>query len=300
MTDTPPVIIFSYNRKEALERAVESLSECPESRDTDLFIFVDGPRSEKDADAVNKVRSYANTVSSGKSFRKVTVTISDTNKGLARSIIEGVGMVVNSYGRVIVVEDDLVVLPNFLRFMGEGLARYKSDRKVFSVCGYTNKVKVPRGYDADSYFCTRSSSWGWATWADRWNSIDWTFGRWEEWKREKNGFNAWGGSDCFSMLNACREGKNSSWAIRFCFAQYLQKGVSLFPVKSLVSNRGFDGSGTNCGKWSRFRHEMEDPRKTTFKWPQNIDINRTIYRSAMSYHTIAIRAWSKIMYMLHK
>lgn len=296
----PPVIIFAYNRIEALNKCVDTLAACPESEVTDLYIFVDGPRNESEAEKVRDVVRFARSVGSQYQFRSVSVEESAVNKGLACSVIEGVDYVINKYGSAIIVEDDLEVLPNFLGYMSDALSRYEAEKEVFSICGYTNKIRIPADYMYDAYFCTRSSSWGWATWADRWNTVDWTFERWEEWKRERAGFNSWGGSDCFSMLDACRKGENSSWAIRFCFAQYLQKGVSLFPVRSLVTNNGFDGSGSNCRKWSRFRHEMGDSSKTEFKMPDNVTINRSLYRSAMSYHGLMIRAWSKIMYALHK
>ena len=66
--------------------------------------------------------------------------------------------------KVIVLEDDLVTHPGFLSFLNAGLERYADVPEVFSVCGYSNHVRMPSGYGYDAYFCPRSSSWGWATW----------------------------------------------------------------------------------------------------------------------------------------
>lgn len=294
-----PIIVFAFNREESLRNTIEALLRNEEARESDLFVFVDGPREGKEGEAekVEAVRQYVRTIAG---FKRVTYAFSDVNKGLAPSIISGVTEVINNYGRAIVVEDDLVVASNFLSFMNQGLDFYEKERQVFSVCGYSNRVKVPRKYVADAYFCVRSSSWGWGTWADRWNSVDWELKDWKEHMRNASAFNKWGGSDCFKMLNDCHRGKNKSWAIRFCYSQFLQRKLSLFPIISKVNNEGFDGEGTNCKKWSRFKFDFDTTGKKYFRFPVNIEMNRCLYKSAMSYHTIPIRIWSKLMYMIHR
>lgn len=294
-----PVIVFAFNRLEALKSTISSLANNPEAKDTDLFVFVDGARPEKDGEAekVEKVQVFVTSISG---FKSVHHSFSPKNKGLGPSIVSGVTDVICKYGKAIVVEDDLQVSKNFLTFMNQGLTRYESENKVFSICGYSNKVTRPGGYTPDTYFCTRSSSWGWATWADRWNSVDWKLEPWNTYKQYSHAFNKWGGSDCWHMLNDWHKGKNKSWAIRFCFAQFLQNKISLFPIKSLVVNDGFDGNGTNCKKWSRFTCEIDRTTKKEFIWPSTLQINKTLYKQALRYHSIPLRIWSKIMYLIHQ
>lgn len=118
--------------------------------------------------------------------------------------------------------------------------------------------------------------------------------------KTKKLFNKWGGSDCFGMLKDWHDGKNNSWAIRFCFSQFLQDKISLFPMTSKVVNDGFDGQGTNCKKWSRFKYDLDEQGKKNFIWPENDEINIQLYKSAMGYHSIIIRIWSKLQYILHQ
>jgi hypothetical protein len=292
-----PIIVFAFNRLDSLKKTIASLLNNEEAKDSDLFVFVDGARSEKkdELDAVKKVQDFVRTI---KGFGNLNYEFSSQNKGLGPSIISGVTKVVNQYGKAIVLEDDLILSKNFLKFMNEGLNLYEDEKKVFSICGYSNRVKKPSGYVYDTYFCTRSSSWGWATWKDRWNSVDWKLENWENYKKYKNRFNKWGGSDCFKMLNDWRIGKNKSWAIRFCFAEFLQDKVSLFPLVSKVKNDGFDGSGTNCKKYSRFKFDFDDDNCVRFSFPQDVGVNKELYKSAMRYHSISIRLWSKVMYFL--
>ena len=293
-----PVIIFAFNRPNALKNTVQSLLQNEEAKKSDLYIFVDGPRTNKpgESEKVHAVQMYANSI---KGFKSVNCFFSIKNKGLGDSIIQGVTQIINKYGKAIVLEDDLVFASNFLAYMNQGLDKYKDEKQVFSICGYSNKVKIPKGYKYDTYFCTRSSSWGWGTWADRWNSVDWELKDWDKYSKLGKAFNKWGGSDCFRMLRSVKEGWGNSWAIRFCFSQFLQNKFSLFPIISKVKNNGFEGEGTNCKKWSRFKYEFDIDGTKNITYPDDININRQLYKSAMSYNTILIRLYSRLMYIIH-
>lgn len=294
-----PIVLFAFNRADSLKNTVSSLLDNDEAPESDLFVFVDGARENVPGEArqVDEVRQYVKSITG---FKSTTYFFAETNSGLGASIIRGVSLVIEKYGQAIVLEDDLVLAPNFLAFMNAGLTRYETEKQVFSVCGYTNEVKIPRNYTEDAYFCTRSSSWGWGTWADRWNTVDWALEDWDKYRKLARAFNRWGGSDCFRMLRSVKEGRGNSWAIRFGFSQFLQHGLSLFPISSKVRNDGFDGQGTNCKKWSRFRFVFDQTGKKTFKLPATVSLNKKLYRSAMSYHTIPIRLYSRLMYFIHR
>jgi hypothetical protein len=289
-----PVCLFVYNRFALTEQTVASLQKNFLAEESDLFIFSDGAKNENTAKKVAQVRTYIKTITG---FKSVTIFESENNKGLANSIISGVTAIIERYGKVIVVEDDLVFSANFLDFMNEGLSLYKQEQKIFSICGYSNQVKLPLNYSYDAYFCTRSSSWGWATWNDRWKTVDWDLTDWDKYIKMKTSFNKWGGSDCFQMLYAVKKSTINSWAIRFCFSQFLQNKLSLFPVISKVQNDGFNGTGTNCKQWSRFKCNFDISNKKTFKFMEKIELNKKIFNSAMSYHTLLKRMWSRIMYL---
>lgn len=293
-----PIIIFAFNRLEPLKRCVESLLVNSEACESNLFVYVDGPRRDKEGEAekVEAVREYVETISG---FKSVTYHFSEINKKLGPSIISGVTEVINQYGCAIVMEDDLVAGKNMLAFVNQGLERYENVSEVFSICAYTNKVKVPMNYPYDAYFCPRSSSWGWATWKDRWNSVDWNLENWEEVKRHAKAFNRWGGSDCFGMLEGWHEKKNQSWAIRFCYNQFVQDKVSLFPIMSKIDNKGFDGSGTNCKQWSRFKFDFDTSAEKAFNFPDNTKVYTKMLKDFLSYHSILIRIYSRLMYMYY-
>ena len=224
-----PIILFAFNRLDPLKRCVASLLENSEAAESDLIVFVDGPRANKDGEAekVGTVREFVKNIGG---FKSVEKHFSETNKGLGSSLIEGITEVINCYGRAIIVEDDIVCSNNFLAFMNQGLAFYENNRNVFSISSETVKVKAPKGYIYDNYFAPRAGCWGWATWKDRWNTVDWKLDDWNAVIKNKRKFNKWGGSDCFKMLDGWHSGKNKSWAIRFSYAQFVQEATSLFSV----------------------------------------------------------------------
>ncbi len=294
-----PIVVFAFNRPNLLRLCLEALSKNEEAKDCDLFVFVDGARECKESED-KKVAETIEIAKKAKGFRMLEVHISEKNKGLGTSIISGVTEIINQYDKVIVVEDDLVVMSNFLSFMNQGLEKYKEHSEIFSVCGYSNIVKIPSKYTYDAYICPRSDSWTWATWKNRWDKVDWELNDWDAVVRNKSTFNKWGGSDCFGMLNGWKEGRNKSWAIRFIYSQFVQNGLSIFPNKSLTENNGYGAEATNTkSTWSRYKCELDHSGNKDFKFPNKIEVNLKIKKSAMYYYSLWIRAYSRLMYMIH-
>ena len=241
-----PICIFTYKRKASLEKLILSLRQNKESSLTDLFIFCDNAKDESEQYLVDEVRSFCRSING---FRSVKIVFSERNKGLADSIIEGVSLVLENHESAIILEDDLLVSKGFISFMNAGLKAYSGDMTVISVCGFSKRL--PRGVlsnDATVYFHGRSSSWGWATWRDKWNKVDFGYvhnltpaNRWLMYLRL---FLL--APDLPLMMRAQIKGKINSWAVRYVEAQSRFKMISLFPSISLVENTGFDQNATHC------------------------------------------------------
>lgn len=292
-----PIVIFAFNRLELLKKCITALLDNCEAKESDLIVYVDGARANNKGEVkkVETVKEYVKTITG---FKSMTYHFSEVNKQLGPSIIAGVTEVVKQYGRAIVIEDDLIASRNFLAYMNQGLERYKLNKDVWSISGFSCKVKVPKGYDAEAYFCPRSSSWGWATWKDRWMKCDWELKEWDIVLGNGKAFNRWGGSDCFGMLNGWHEGRNQSWAIRFCYNQFLNNALSLFPTVSKIDNEGFDGCGTNCRQYNRYKFDFDTTENKDFRMPEEITVNKSLHRQFLWYYSIPIRAYSKIRYVI--
>jgi hypothetical protein len=242
--DLAPIIIFAYNRPDHLVRTLDALAECPEAALSHLHIFCDGPKSPSELESVDSVVQVANGETR---FKKTTINISSENRGLAKSIIEGVSLTVEVYGKVIVLEDDIVVSRNFLNYMNSALQFYESYNHVASISGYMNPVQ-PEGLPP-LFFLRGTDCWGWATWKRAWSIFEANGSkilteinrkklRWE--------FDLDGSYPYCKMLEDQIGGLNNSWAIRWHGSAFLRGMVSLFPRESLVENIGFDGSGVHC------------------------------------------------------
>lgn len=242
-----PIALFVYNRPEHTRRTVEALAANEGADASPLFIFSDAPRTPAAAPLVDQVRAYVRTVTG---FAQVTVIERDANLGLARSIIDGVTGLTGRYGRVIVLEDDLATAPGFLSFMNDALGAYADDQRVLSVCGYMYPVTFDT--PGDTLFLRAPHSWGWATWKDRW-SLFRSDGAALLQELEVRGllgaFDANGPHAYTRMLRDQIAGRNDSWFIRWYAASLLADRMSLYPVRSLVSNIGIDGSGVHCAEW---------------------------------------------------
>jgi hypothetical protein len=239
-----PILLFVYNRLEHVRRAVESLQSNELAAESPLFIYSDGAKGEKARSEVDDVRNFIHTISG---FAEINIIERSENWGLARNIIDGVTTQVNRYGRVIVVEDDLVVAPHFLQFMNDALDTYADEPRVghIQACDFTQDDSLP-----DTFLIKWTGSWGWATWDRAWKMFN-PDGRYLLQQIEQRGlarkFDFDGKYGYTRMLRRQTEGKNNSWAIRWNASLFLNDILSLNVGRSLVQNEGFDGSGTNCG-----------------------------------------------------
>ena len=239
-----PILLFVYNRPEHTRRCIESLLKNSLASESHLFIYADGSKDSTQQEAVNEVRNYIRTI---KGFKQITLMERSENWGLARNIINGVTTQVNRYGKVIVLEDDLVVAPYFLQFMNDALEVYKNEPRVghIQACDFTQDSSLPA-----TFLIKWTGSWGWATWDRAWKHFNPNGNELlqELEERKLTRIFDFNGKYGFTrMLRRQIEGKNNSWAIRWNASLFLKDILSLNVGRSLVQNEGFDGSGTNCG-----------------------------------------------------
>ena len=293
-----PIIIFAFNRLDALRNTVESLRKNTEAAESNLYVFVDGARPNKEGEDI-KVRLVQDFVANIYGFKSLHYTFSKENKGLGPSIIAGVTEVINQHGEAIVLEDDLEVAPGFLSYMNTMLDAYETDQRIMQIAGYSTKISLPRGYKYDIYLNRRGESWSWATWADRWNSVDWEVKDYPKLLSDKKAQQEFNniGSDLFDMLRGYMEGRNKSWAVRFCYAKFKKGCYQVSPVKSLIRNEGFNADATNCKSYNRFKYELNDSQ-TNFTAVKEIPYVKSIDKSANKYWSLPFRVYGKVMTMI--
>lgn len=237
-----PIVLFVYNRLNHAQQTIEALQKNKLAKESELFIYADNAKNDESFPQVQAVRDYIKTIDG---FKKITIIERDKNWGLADSIIDGVTSIVNQYGKIIVIEDDLVTSPYFLQFMNNALELYENEESVASIHGYIYPIEnLP-----NSFFIKGADCWGWATWKDKWAVFESDGQKLLDELTAKNLENEadFNGSYGFTkMLKDQIKGRNNSWAVRWYMSAFLNNMLTLYPGKSYVQNIGFDTDATHC------------------------------------------------------
>jgi hypothetical protein len=238
-----PIALFVYNRPMHTRNTIEALLKNDLASESDLYIFSDAPINFEATEAVREIREYIRQIDG---FSSVTIIERGTNFGLSRSIIDGVTLVVNKHGRIIVLEDDIVTSRYFLDFMNRALDHYLNVQRVWHISGWNYPIDpdgLPQSYFSRAMFC-----WGWATWADRWKYFEKAPNRLlAEWDAKKiSRFNLDGKCNFWKQVKNNASGKVNTWGVFWYVTIFEHNALCLNPSITYVENIGLDMSGVNC------------------------------------------------------
>lgn len=248
---TTPLLILGFNRPDHVERLIESLRPA---RPSHVILSVDGPRAGHPGDypLVSRTRAAVDRIDWNCHIETI---FRNENLGLRTAVADAVTRTVENHGRVIVVEDDVIVGPNFLPYMNHALDKYESCAEVAHINGY-NVVPpdVLRGQHGDRY--TRYiESFAWATWDRAWNaydpSLDWAMNVSLESLRKITGSHRAAMRWRRTFKDAHGELVNT-WAYRWLATIWSRDWKIVSPSENLVSYTGWtEGTHTRRRpKWS--------------------------------------------------
>lgn len=289
MDSLAPIALFVYNRPRHTRLTIEALLKNSLASESELYVFSDGAKHEAHASDVAVVREYLKGVVG---FKNVTIIERPKNIGLARSIVSGVTDVVRTHGRVIVLEDDLVTSPYFLQYMCDALRMYEHDERVVSIHGYVYPVT---GELPETFFIRGADCWGWATWQRGWEVFrpDASV-LLEELQARKltRSFDYNGSYPYTDMLRGRVLGFNNSWAILWHASAFLANKLTLYPGKTLVSNIGFDNTGTHSGRTNYFETRVSEQPVQLVRIP--VVESTTAVQLFMNYFNSRIMTMAKV------
>lgn len=247
-----PILLITFNRPDHTQRTLEALLV---QKPTELYIFQDGPREGnlEDANKCQLVRLVIEKQLLNVTYdMKIHKYYSKVNRGCRDAIIHAISSVLKEHESVIVLEDDIVTSPAFLSYMNVALEYYRDNKSVYSISGFSyspSRFKVPDTYAYDVYASPRLFNWGWGTWRDRWENVDWSMLYYEDFINNQSQIEAFNrsGDDMTQMLIDEKEGRSSAWDIQFAFDHFKHHAVSIVPCISYTKNIGCDGTGTHCG-----------------------------------------------------
>ena len=279
-----PIAFFAYNRPMHTFACIQSLLQNRIAKDSDIYFYIDGPKNKSDKDANSAICEYLQSL---KGFKNIHVIQRRKNVGLARSIIDGINDTISKHGKVIVIEDDLILSPHFLEYMNDGLILYRNVEEVLHISGYM--FPIEKTYESTTFLLPLVTSWGWGTWKRAWRFFgynDTYFKKLRNNYRLRRKFNLNNSFDYWGLLKKQLNGDINSWAIIWYLSFFFQNGLALYPNHSLVYNAGFDGSGVHCAK----KETEEKEFNTTSNIP--VSINSTIDTRIYSHVRKTLRSQS--------
>jgi hypothetical protein len=252
MPTLAPIVLFTYNRPIHTKKTLTSLKENLLANQSTLYIYVDGPKQNASIEQIQNNNDVKKIVREDTWCKEVIIIESEINKGLAQSVIAGVTEIIDKYGKIIVLEDDLVSDKWFLKFMNDSLDLYEFEDDVACISGYIYPIikPLPR-----TFFIKGADCWGWATWKRSWDLFDTDGKNILKTLEEKDlnfDFNFYDTYPYISMLKDQIDSKNNSWAILWYASTYIKNKLTLYPSNSLIHNIGIDGSGIHSGESTKF------------------------------------------------
>jgi hypothetical protein len=242
VSDLAPIALFVYNRLWHTKQTVKALQNNKLASRSILYIYSDAAIDGSNNEEINEIRKYIHNING---FNKVIIIEREDNLGLADSIIDGVSNVIKKYGRIIILEDDLVTSPYFLNFMNDALVFYEKSTNIYHISGWSYPINV-NGL-GDMFLWNVMNCWGWATWENRWNhfekNIENTIANFNS--RDIIEFNMNGAEKFWDQVERNRKGIINTWAVFWYAHIYKNDGLCVNPSISFVQNIGRDGSGTN-------------------------------------------------------
>lgn len=239
-----PIVLIGFNRPKHLKKTISALAQNKGATNSDLYCYVDGPKNHDDIFNQKIIVSIVNDHLNH--FKTVSIIQREVNLGLAVNIVEAVTEIINKYGKIIVIEDDIVTSSAFLTFMNDALEYYEKEEKVWHIAAHSKTNLINR---QDEIFLYRvMNCWGWATWRNRWQYFnkdpDLLIDEFSKQMIEEFDLNGTGLFWSQVLDNA--ENKINTWAIFWYATIFKHGGLCVNPYYSYASNIGFDGSGINC------------------------------------------------------
>ena len=278
-----PLAIFAFNRPGTFEKVLDRLSKCDSltGRGERVgYAFLDGAR-EGHAEDVEKIAVVRELIERFKRdhFPTLKIVVRPRNYGNTENMPQGISEVLDRHGRIIVVEDDILVSRCFLEYMDEALERYANDPRIWCINAWRNRlVKVPSTYRHDVYLTPRAMCWGWGTWKDRWAAVDFKMQDWPEFKAEAENIERLDdiGIEVKWMLDEQYAGKLKAWDVQ-CVYHMAKNGLyAVEPRLALTKNIGF---GTDCDHCSHPNVDISTAKYYDFRpqIPDMISPDRRIY-----------------------
>lgn len=235
--DTPVAFII-FNRPDTTKEVFEEIKKAKPSK---LYIISDAPREGRNDDEA-LVKETRELVENGIDWEcEVHKNYAETNMGCKNRVYTGITWVLEQEENTIILEDDVVPMPEFFRYCQEMLEHYKDNDRVMMISG-TNLIKDYKIKEQYTFSCF-SSIWGWATWARAWKHYDVDIKEWPTVHKEGR-FKCVQSGLAYLFLKEHMDSvythKKDTWDIQWDFCRHYRRGLGIVPRDNMIRNIGFD------------------------------------------------------------
>lgn len=270
-----PIGISTYSRLDHLKKTIRALQKNTLALNSELYIFSDAPKKH-DEMKVDAVRKYIRTIDG---FKNVHIINREQNCRVTNNR-DGMKQLLDQYGQMIFLEEDIVTAPGFLCFMNRALEYYSNDPRILSITGHSPPFKISKSYTEEVFLLKRFDAWGFATWSDRFDPYGFNLSddemnmflcskkRIKEFKQN--------GADLYRMLLAENKNEIDALDVKIMFYQYINDMYTLYPSRSLVQNIGLDGTGVHCVATDEFEHKTLWLKRNKFIFKKQITVDELI------------------------
>lgn len=294
MHNFAPVLIITLNRYNHFKRCIESLVECTHAEKTDLYIALDYPLNESHWDGYNKIANYVNEI---KDFKTVVIIKRDKNFGVLKNYFEAREEIFKKYNRIIFSEDDNIFSKDFLSFVNNGLNVYENRDDIFAISGYNFPIVIPKEYKEDVYLWTGTSCWGFGTWKNKWEKVDWSISNIKIYigkRKNVKSLNNVAEHLYYALQEIIKTGYLTGDTI-YSYHNLVNKMYTVYPTISRVRNNGHDGSGSHCSLKEIYANQKIYEGVNEAIMHVDIGTDPDIYKTLWKYFRISTRKKIKII-----
>lgn len=270
MSEKTIIAIFCYKRAGKLKASIEALLKNPECASMDIIFFADGHKNDNDKQGVQETRACIDTI---KGFKNIHKHYRERNVSTGPNFQTGLTYLCANYDRFIVIEDDLVVTENYIKYMLDGLDFYKNEKSIFCITGFCFPINI-KSYTYDTIIHKRFCSYGWAGWSDRVKNVTWDKTELNKLRKTSPNFKSRlnsEGRDLSRLLDKQIDGRISTWDIQMQVHVSVNDLKVVYPIISKGMNIGFDKESTNTFGIDYLKTTMDKGTKRKFNFcPVNI------------------------------
>lgn len=282
--NTSPIAITVYNRKDHFLKTIESLAANPLADQTDLYVAIDAPYRNEDISINKSIVSVSKLI---RGFKSVEVIVRDENVGALRNANLLRSEVLSKHDSYIRTEDDNVFSPYFLRYVNDGLNKYKFNEKIFAICGYLEPVNRAFECSTDTFLRPGFTSNGFGTWKDRLTSCDLTAANFLNSYLDPRDFLRFSNLFGYHVVSGLIYSKMKNLVFQdygICHGMFQRDQKCVFPVKTLVRNIGQDGSGIHSGINLMLQNQEIWDLSEKIVHATNNDVDKKMNKLICKYH----------------